>query len=38
MSTPGALEFEKPVKELEAKIIELSRLVGGDGGTGSGAS
>jgi len=34
MSTPGALEFEKPVKELEAKITELSRLVGGDGGTG----
>ena len=28
MSTSVALEFEKPVKDLEAKIAELSRLVG----------
>ena len=41
MSAAVALEFEKPVKNLEAKIAELSRLVGeetdgdakvGDGG------
>ena len=31
MSAAVALEFEKPVKDLEAKIAELSRLVGPDG-------
>ncbi len=31
MSAAVALEFEKPVKDLEAKIAELSRLVGEDG-------
>ena len=30
MSSAVALEFEKPVKDLEAKIAELSRLVGDD--------
>ena len=30
MSSAVALEFEKPVKDLEAKIAELSRLVGED--------
>ncbi|MAW52007.1 MAG: acetyl-CoA carboxylase carboxyl transferase subunit alpha [Geminicoccus sp.] len=32
MSTSVALEFEKPVKDLEAKIAELSRLVGEESG------
>ena len=31
MSAAVALEFEKPVKDLEAKIAELSRLVSEDG-------
>jgi len=32
MSAAVALEFEKPVKDLEAKIAELSRLVGEESG------